>query len=169
MDIDSWRGNGVPQWSGFIDLAASTNAVLSSPGSSGGLNGGVFFVGSDVDISNQANWNTLLTPAAIGVNTVTGNFVGAKVFEFYQFAQSAYQVTIEDGVKEATGEASKDLIIYSDYQPWNGEGRTNRQILMEDVSSFNFGYSGETIFIQVCQESKTPTGVYSLCKEKVIF
>lgn len=163
VDIDGWRGAGTPLWSGLVDLnnPLTTNASLVSPGSLGAGAGAVFFIGSDVDIINQAAWNASMIPVNSAVGAITGPFAGRDVFEFYQFATSAYQISLE----------GTDLVLYSGYQPWNGQGRANRQLLMEDVRTFNFGYSGDILLIKVCMTDNdaTGTGEYVICKEKVVF
>jgi len=163
IDIDGWRGTGTPTWSGLVDLndPLTTNASLVSPGSTGAGNGAVFFIGSDVDILNQAAWDAAMIPVNSAGATLTGNYVGRDVFEFYQFATSAYQLSLE----------GTDLVLYSDYKPWNNEGRTNRQVLMQDVKTFTFGYSGDVLLVKVCVTDNDITGLgeYFICKEKVVF
>lgn len=165
IDIDGWRGTGTPQWSGLIDLnnPATIANSLVSPGSTGAGAGGAFFIGSNVDISNAASWAAVMTPVVSGagvLNAVT-TFLGQDVFEFYQFSKSAYRISLE----------GTDLVLYSGYQPWAGEAATNRQVLMEDVKTFVFGYSGDTLLVKVCVTDNDITGMgeYYICKEKVVF
>jgi len=169
VDLDGWRGVGTPLWSGLIDLnnGATNNASLVSPGSLGAGNGAVFFIGSDLDISSQASWDASMIPVNSVAGAITGNFVGQDVFEFYQFATTAYQVSLENVGADGNGE----LVLYSGYRPWAGETRANRQVLMEDVKTFNFGYSGDVLLIKVCVSDgdATGTGEYAICKEKVVF
>ena len=163
IDIDGWRSTGTPTWSGLVDLndPATTVASLVSPGSLGAGNGAAFFIGSDVDIFDQASWNAVMIPVNSGAGTLTGNFVGRDVFEYYQFSTSAYQVSLE----------GTDLVLYSNYKPWNNEGPANRQVLMEDVRTFVFGYSGDVLLIKLCVTDNDITGMgeYFVCKEKVVF
>ena len=173
VDLDGWRNAPAPLWSGFIDLAASTNAILSSPGSTNPGNGALFFIGSDVDLGANFGWNGVATqaqdmhPVTINAGTIvssnaTPTFVGVDVFEFYQFSRSAYQIDLEnDGT----------LVLYSGYQPWAGQGRANRQVLMENVTTFQFGSVGDILFVKVCVGDNGVTGLgeYSVCKEKVVF
>jgi len=176
IDMDGWRSTGAPQWSGLIDLdpAASTAVSLSSPGSQYTATGAIFFIGSNVDLGANFGWdgtailnqNGSMHPVQIVGNTIVptvGDFTEATdgVFEFYQFSKSAYAVSLE----------GNDLVLYSGYQPWNGEGMANRRVLMENVKSFQFASVGDTIIVQVCLTDHNAAGVgeYSICKEKVVF
>ncbi len=182
-DIDGWRGITTapidPDWSGFIDLEASTNTSLVSPTSSlneGGL--GLFFIGSNVDLNSSAfGWDgtDLTTSGASGSMKVvdmagtaitltnSDDFNGTDVYEYYQLAREAYAVSLE-------GTA---LYLYDSYAPWLGEQANvnNRSLIMENVSSFKFTSMGDILVIQVCVSDNNATGVgeYAICKEKVVF
>ncbi len=72
-DIEGFRGNTAPLWSGIIDLEASTNSDLNSPGTDTGdaddlisaLSDGdsnfnssaLYFIGSNSDITTGYGWN----------------------------------------------------------------------------------------------------------------
>ncbi len=163
IDSDGWRSTGTPLWSGFVDLRApaTTNVSLVSPGSIGAGNGAVFFIGSNVDIASNADWNAAMIPVNIGAGVVTGNFAGQDIYEFYQFSKSAYAVELKD----------TNLTLYSGYQPWNGGSMSNGQVLMEDVTTFQFRSLGDSLMIQVCVSDDNVSGLgeYSICKEKVVF
>ncbi len=190
-DIDGWRGTTTPEWSGFIDLSASSVGTLNSPGTTvgtgiiPGTDLGLFFIGSNVDLNNSAfGWDgtniktsTTLTHADIAIHPVTFNgsaitsamttatdFTGSDVYEYYQLSRSAY----------AVGLVGTDLNFYYGYQPWLGQtASTNAtsQLIMENVSSFKFTSMGDIMIIQVCVSDGNITGVgdYSVCKEKVVF
>ena len=163
FDIDGWRGTGTPLWSGLVDLndPATTNTSLVSPGSLGAGAGAVFFIGSDVDANDLASWRAIMIPATSNAGTLTGAFAGHDVFEFYQFATSAYQISQE----------GTELVLYSGYKPWAGENRANRRVLMDDVLTFTFGYSGDILLVKLCLSDNNITGLgdYGICKEKVVF
>ena len=97
----------------------------------------------------------------------TNNFTGEYVYEYYQLAWTAYAVGISD--YDSTTKTGT-LMLYYDYQPWQGETYNNGKssIVMEDVSSFQFTASGTVIKIQVCVNNELMED-YSLCKEKTIF
>lgn len=166
IDSDGWRDTGTPLWSGFIDLrnAATTATSLVSPGSSATAgSGALFFIGSNVDIGTNADWNNAMIPVTVGTDVVTptASLLGQDVYEFYQFSKSAYAVEL----------VNKQLILYSGYQPWNGGSMTNGQVLMEDVTTFQFRSLGDSLMIQVCVSDNDVSGLgeYSICKEKVVF
>jgi len=181
MDIDGWRSSGAPLWSGFIDLSASTATQLSSPGSGSAGSGALFFIGSDVDLTSNFGWGgainnqsasmhpVSISDGIITSDTASGDFSQAAggVYEFYEFSQYAYAVSLE----------GDKLYFYYNYQPWKGQnmdtaaGADHKQLIMENVSTFNFTNVGDILVIQVCtsDEDITGEGEYSICKEKLVF
>ncbi|WP_373033583.1 type II secretion system protein [Sulfurovum sp.] len=181
VDIDGWRGttgNTNPDWSGFIDLQASSIGSLNTPGTQLPTgSGALFFIGSDVDLSSNFGWTGAISDqtAAIHPVTISGtsitssngdDFNGTDVYEYYQFSKTAYAVHL-DGT---------DLKFYYEYQPWDGDnidtpGVRSEALIMENVSSFKFTSIGDILVIQVCVTDANVTGVgdYSVCKEKVVF
>ena len=183
-DIDGWRGTAStsPNWNGFIDLEASTNTTLNTPGSLATHNQtgwGLFFIGSNVDLNSSAfGWDgtnlTNIAPSSSSMKVVdiagtsitrtnSGNFDGSDVYEYYQLAETAYAVSLE----------GRDLYLYDSYAPWLGQQANvnNRSLIMENVSSFKFTSMGDILVIQVCISDNNVTGVgeYAVCKEKVVF
>ncbi|DAB28246.1 MAG: protein containing prepilin-type N- cleavage/methylation domain protein [Sulfurimonas sp. RIFOXYD12_FULL_33_39] len=189
-DIEGLRGDSMPLWSGIIDLGLSSAATLKSPGtdttaldalidalSDGGSSisdAAIYFVGSDSDINNYG-WNgvaladhntSVMHPINAGavdefISGIGGvDFSGVDIYEYYQLAWSAYAVELANG----------NLILYYDYQPWNGESYTNGKstVIMEDVSTFQFIGIGSIVKIQICTKTALVND-YSLCKEKTIF
>ncbi len=207
-DIESFRGNSLPLWSGIIDLDDSNATLLDSPetnttalndmikilanytvvGDTTINNAAIYFVGSDSDINNYGwdfadtaftDQSKVMHPIKTGGtpnlliprNANTGadnNFTGIDVFEYYQLAWTAYAVGISD--YNATGNNTGTLMLYYDYQPWEGEeyNTSKSEILMENVSTFQFKSVGSLLKIQVCVNSDVVED-YSLCKEKTIF
>ena len=82
---------------------------------------------------------------------------------------TAYAVSIEDW----EGDGDNDLVLYYDYQPWEGETYNNAtgELLLENVDTFKFQGVGDMIKLQVCVTDGNilGDGGYSLCKEKAIF
>lgn len=193
-DIDGFRGNKWPLWSGIIDLDASTATLLNSPGTDTATldaqiqilshnsgtsinNSAIYFIGSDNDITRYG-WDGALTDHNTSVMhpiNSTGNidefasgivgvdFNGTDIYEYYQLAWTAYAVE-----HNAT---SRDLTLYYDYQPWEGESYTSGQeaLIMQNVSTFRFKAIGSVVKIQVCVDANITDGGYSICKEKTIF
>lgn len=183
VDIDGWRGisSTAPEWSGFIDLAASSaTSLISQATSTSSDDMAIFFIGSNVDLNSSAfGWDGTDIGTQVGVamhpitittaNTLTtsdGDFTNVDVYEYYQLAKTAYAVSLENG----------NLYLYHDYQPWSGDqisvtdDRT-QSLIMENVTSFKFTPMGDIMIIQVCVGDNNVTGVgeYSICKEKVVF
>jgi len=63
-----------------------------------------------------------------------------------------------------------DLKLYYDYQPWDGENYTNgkSQILIRNVSVFNFTGSGSSIRLKLCQRENIGEITVNSCKEKAV-
>ncbi|MCX6077809.1 MAG: prepilin-type N-terminal cleavage/methylation domain-containing protein [Campylobacterales bacterium] len=193
-DIDGLRGNSdssLPTWSGVIDLDLSNKTTIFSPetntteldelidtlsdGGSSINDAALYFVGSSSDITTGYGWNgtpisdqnRTMHPIIGGATfaSTDGNF--SEIYEYYQLAWSAYAVSIEN--YDTTTKMST-LVLYYDYQPWNGENYTNGKsaTIMENVSSFRFMAIGSLVKIQVCAKSDL-VEEYSLCKEKTIY
>ena len=188
VDIDGWRGTVTtkPQWSGFIDLAASTSNVLNSPETNvTDSELGIFFIGSNVDLNSSAfGWDgtdlrnlasqsgAAIHPVDFATTSITSamtaapNFSNTDVYEYYELARTAYAVEFdEDG---------RQLIFHYEYQPWLGEtasADSTSALIMDNVTSFKFTSMGDIMVIQVCVGDDNVTGVgeYSICKEKVVF
>jgi len=194
-----------PNWSGIIDLRdpTTTSTVLKSPetnttqinrlikvlsdNGSDVNDTALYFVGSDSNIKTGYGWDgvalsdqngSVMHPVRqngtvdqfVPINGLTGadnNFIGVDVYEYYQLSWSAYAVEHNT--------TTNDLIIYYDYQPWQGENYKNgkSQIIMQNVSTFRFKAVGSVVKIQVCVKSDIidggSSGGYSLCKEKTVF
>jgi len=187
-----------PLWSGIIDMDNSDATHLASPGtdtsainamigvlshgSGTGINNtALYFVGSNSN-KNQYGWtiphgafidqSQAMHPIQTDVNVSVfqpkvGTFSGVDVYEYYQLAWTAYAVGI-DNYDNAKGEGT--LKIWYDYQPWEGEDYNNSksEVIMENVSTFQFRAVGSVMKIQVCVKSDLVED-YSLCKEKTIF
>ncbi len=188
VDIDGWRGTTTtkPQWSGFIDLAASTSNVLNSPETNvTDSDLGIFFIGSNVDLNSSAfGWDgtdlsnlasqssAAIHPVDFATASITSamaaapDFSNTDVYEYYELARTAYAVEFdEDG---------RQLIFHYEYQPWLGETASTDStsaLIMDNVTSFKFTSMGDIMVIQVCVGDDNVTGVgeYSICKEKVVF
>ncbi len=185
MDVDGWRGSTagstLPEWSGFIDLTASTPTALVSQGTSTSADDmAIFFIGSNVDLNSSAfGWDGTDIGTQVGVamhpitittanilTTTDGNFTNVDVYEYYQLAKTAYAVSLE----------GRNLFLYHDYQPWSGDqisvpSERTQSLISDDVTSFKFTPMGDIMIIQVCVGDNNVTGVgeYSICKEKVVF
>ena len=193
-DIEGFRGNSLPNWSGIIDIDASTKTILNSPrtnttainnligilshGSGTGINNAaIYFIGSDSDIDNYGWDGMALTDHNTSVmhrinSTAADEFIsgiGGVDFsgsDVYEYYQLAW--TAYAVVHSADG----NLTLHYDYQPWEGESYlsagTKKDLLMQNVDTFRFKAIGSIVKIQVCVNTDLVEG-YSLCKEKTIF
>jgi len=183
VDTDGWSTSGAPEWSGLIDLspvttsglATSTTTSLSSPGTNVNTTGALFFIGAPIDLNNNFGYDgsavttqsESIHPVTIAGSAITSangsDFTNVDVYEFYQFAKTAYAVSFENN----------QLVLYYDYQPWDGESMTSgsHAVLVDDVKSFDFATIGDILIVQVCLTDNNAAGLgeYSLCKEKTIF
>ena len=199
VDVDGFRGTTTPNWSGVIDLNDSNGTTLVSPATntanvntlinvlsytnSSIANAALYFMNQSYIIGdwgysgNIADQNDTIHPIInSGIDTKwflpdTGanNFSGKDVFEYYQLAWSAYAVVLED---YNTTTNIGNLVLYYDYQPWEGESyATNGKsaTIMENINSFRFRPVGSLIKIQVCAKSDLTNEEYAICKEKTIY
>ena len=196
-DIDGFRGDSLPMWSGIIDLRhPNTNeSVLVSPGTNTGAlntlievlsNGGsdindsaLYFIGSDSDIKTGYGWDGNLT----AINTQNGamhpiHSVNGQPTQFAPALGDFTGIDVYEYYQLAWSAyavvhtpADGNLTLYYDYQPWQGDGYANangKVVLMENVDTFRFRAVGSIVKIQVCVKTDL-MGDYSLCKEKTIF
>lgn len=181
VEIDDLRSTGAPKWTGLIDLdpSVSTNTALNTPGGAyaSDIEGAIFFIGSDVDLTSNFGWGTAINDQSAAIHPVIingttirpdgGDFSEALggVYEFYQFSTSAYGIYLD--------EVNKKLYFYHDYKPWKGDKMSGaeHELIMDDVKSFEFTSLGDILIIQVCvtDDDATGLGEYSICKEKVVF
>lgn len=190
-DVDGMRGITTAYWSGLLDLddGGTTATALLSPatnlasvatnianlGGEGIADAAIHFV-RGVQDPLGFGWNGL--PANIfersihpitggNGNTLTGTFNNAEVFEFYKLAWSAYAIVHD---------ANNNLWLYYNYQPWRGQdlGDGAKQLIMQNVSSFQFRPVDDLLKIQVCVHSGgivdgNSDQEYAICKEKTVF
>lgn len=91
------------------------------------------------------------------------------ITERYKLAWSAYTIAPED----TNGDGLHDLILYSNYQPWNGDSyldpTTTRKILMPNVTVFKFSENGGVINFKLCASENIGQDFnVTTCKQKVV-
>jgi len=201
----AWSGfidvDNVPAGVAFLESPGTdtgdVNAIIQNlrPTGSGTTiaNAAIFFTGANADVQNDFGWDgiaegTQNNTAAhritdVGSANVTElvdslgvSFAGADIYEQYKLSWTAYGVRIED----FDGDGDNDLVLYHDYQPWEGETipippavTTGRNLLLENISTFKFTAIGDVVRIQVCVDEQDALargdGGYSICKEAAIF
>ncbi|MDM5271236.1 prepilin-type N-terminal cleavage/methylation domain-containing protein [Sulfurovum sp. zt1-1] len=183
-----------PAWSGYADVTASTKDSLSTPGSRLGALGNIIsnLSSGNSGIANSAilfpdTFDAYTVGYAGGVSaenihrvslgndtTLTLNAIAGSrtIKEHYQLAWTAYAVVPENQHTMPGTEGDVwDLRLYYDYQPWEGENYTNgkSQILIRNVSVFNFTGSGSTIRLKLCQRENIGENLtINSCKEKAV-
>lgn len=196
-DMENWRGLTKPAWSGIADLNASSNSTISTPdtniteinttisvlsdSNSSIADAAIYFIGSNSDANSSYGWQgSAVSNVGAAVHHITsattnsldGNFSNVDLYEYYQLAWTANAVSLEDDGK---GNGTYDLMYHYNYQPWLGERynspTTKKQVIMENVPTFQFRAVGSMIKVQVCVKSDLINNEegYALCKEKTIF
>lgn len=166
-DNDSFQAissdtNRQPGWSGFCDVAASSDTVLSTPGSN--------FTLANAIQSNLGGSGTFSVyfpgdpTAHFGTgagSTITLTTAAARIVERYKLSWTSYALVVESG----------DLYLYYNFSPTIGAtiGAT-KSLLLKSVSNFKFETRGQTTRIKLCGEESIGSGnTLSSCKEKAVF
>jgi len=154
-DIDGFRGNTTPSWSGIIDLntSISSTTLLKTPGTNTNLvnsiisalsNSGsdindsaIYFVGSDSDVQTGYGWNgctlndqngSVMHPIKSTANPdefASGNADDFNQTDVYEYYQLAWTAYAVGISDYDDASATGTLKLYYDYQPWNGEKYTD--------------------------------------------
>ncbi|MCB4743256.1 MAG: prepilin-type N-terminal cleavage/methylation domain-containing protein [Sulfurovum sp.] len=156
-----------PGWSGFIDLQASSERQLITPGSNlnlvttvvsnlGGVvanNTYIYFPdGTFYQIANIDNQTIHLNGSGIPS--------GSNMYERYKLAWSSYAITIENG----------DLFLYYNFMPTPmARLGDNKSLLLKNVTNFRFKGNEGSLRIKICKEEPIGDSTVHTCKEKVIF
>ncbi len=162
----------------------SNNSVASNISSID--NAAIYFIGSNSDIKTDYGWSIPANITTINAqegamhpikkgsdptfleDDTTSDFSGTEIFEYYKLAWTAYAVVLSD---------DGNLTLHSNYQPWEGENYTQaikKDLLMQNVDTFQFMANGSIIKIQICifsdllKDTQEDMG-YSICKEKTIY
>ena len=89
------------------------------------------------------------------------------ITERYKLAWSAYAIVPQD----PDGDGLNDLVLYSNYQPWNNETYLNgtQNLLMPNVTIFKFSETGGVIRFKLCAAENIGEDFnVTTCKEKVV-
>ena len=195
-DNDGFSATNPPGWSGFADLDASLFATISSTGSDfttestvltnlGIASPAIVFIANRYDDDNSTytaqclhdrTGNGCIFPVTLAGSTMTftggGKRTAGKMLysEFYQLAGSAY-IVVPENPHTILGTNVWDLILYSQYQPWDGEryDSTSGQLIAKNVSVFRFKEEANSLRIKICSiEQISDVDKISLCKEKAV-
>lgn len=197
-DIDNFRGNRLPNWSGIMDLDDGNATNLRSPdtnttaindfvsilsyGTKGIADTAIYFVGSNSDVNTSYGWahdgvgitdhNSSMHPVTTGIalTDFSSSITGVDFsgVDIYEYYKLAWTAYAVE-----LDQVDGNLTLYYDYQPWNGESYKDNGIksslIMQNVSSFQFRSVGSLIKVQVCVKSKLINEEYSICKEKTVY
>lgn len=191
-DIDGFRGNSRPFWSGIADLDAGVaGRIDSSETNTTALNAlitilsdanstlddaALYFIGSSSDIETGYGWDGNITTinqqraSMHPINFIPGDLTSfypdhnnfTDVYEYYKLAWTANAIVLSN---------DGNLTFHTNYQPWEGEdynASTQQNLLMQNVDTFQFMAIGSIVKIQVCVATDL-VEEYSLCKEKTIY
>jgi hypothetical protein len=115
-----------------------------------------------------------------GDNILTFQDGGADktIIEQYYLAWTAYAIGPRKKDSNVTTD-NFDLMLYYNYQPWLVKGgsleafddnTTQKQLIVDNVSTFRFTQTGNTVQIKLCVQDGNKTGTpIGFCKEKAVF
>lgn len=148
FDIDGWLGN---QWSGIVNLDDSNETNLSSPGTLATAAGNeIFFVGSNIG-STLLQYYTVTPGANTLSGTVTNEFSGIDVYEYYQMTSGDHNITRSGTTLTMDGQLLTDDV-----------GTDSGDFLVEKL--------GDGIHIHLCLEKTgNPLMEGKVCKDKFVF
>ncbi|MCF6201545.1 MAG: type II secretion system GspH family protein [Hydrogenimonas sp.] len=194
-DDEGFKGinnNGLPIWSGFADVNASTADSIITPGSTlteeddiikdlsndgASINDAAIIfpvVAQDFDISkfgwygNDSDYVFNVINSGDEVLNITDSTQPSLIYERYKLVWTAYAIAPQplDCIDDC------NLTLYWNYQPWQGDifnNANSRSLLAENVTTFKFRQDGDVIRLKLCIKGKIVDKNVSVCKEKVVF
>jgi len=192
-----------PGWSGFCDVDASSATTVKTPGSdlnfawsvTGNLypnmsNPAIFFRSPNYTTTQTYNPKSCLgmtdanTSCISSVSKIDGTTLqfdstaaarpGKRIVEHYKLAATAYALCPKDN-----GDGTFDLILFYDYQPWEGERLTQSNCgdttiphatLATDLTVFKFAQAGNIFRFKICSREKLGEADHNItsCKERAV-
>jgi len=163
-----------PGWNGFCDVndSALGGNSISTPGSNLNLASNIITnLGGAIGtaaIFYEAN-NTLqrrgVSAAGTAGETITLDGAVNTISEHYKLAWTSYALEAQAG---------GDLVLHYNFNPQRGVAVANAssQILLRNVSTFEFRGDGRTIRFKICTREDLGDGLdvgIAICKEKAVF
>ncbi|MGD9971337.1 MAG: prepilin-type N-terminal cleavage/methylation domain-containing protein [Sulfuricurvum sp.] len=176
-------------YSGFVDMARSINPSLYTPDT----------VKADLENNQSAKWGSFTAPQialsfagafetgesaepypvsipADNQITFTGT-VPSAIYEKYYLVDSAYAVTRKENAPSCGGKTdgykNGDLLLFSNYRPWNGDTLCNGDVSLLDtrVSAFGAHILNGTLRLGIEKNYilKGSPNPIRLSKQKVVF
>jgi prepilin-type N-terminal cleavage/methylation domain-containing protein len=191
-----WDGSKIQAgWSGFIDRSTITTSSLTTLGSNLDYanqiisslsyslvdltSGGVALITPrdiEEDITSYS-WYTTAPPqknyyivSGYSGNTLTGtDFDNITNTDRYYLSWTAYALDLNN---------SRDLNLYYNYRPWNGNIYTSglRALMLKNVTLFTFWQVNSTLWFKICVDSNNTDNIsesnssnYGFCKERFVY
>jgi len=187
-DDDSFSAYRKPSWSGLADLKNCTSTTISTPGSvidksdniiknlkGAGLSDAILLFPGEFSADTLGYKNSTGATDVIAVTGGSGetlnvsDMTGKTINEHYKLAWTSYAV-----VPVANTNGSYDLELRYNFQPWTGNSSefydttTNKQILLRNVTVFQFTSTASTLRFKICQQEKIVNSFITTCKEKAV-
>jgi len=162
-----------PGWNGFadVDAWATGSKLISTPGSNlalattiiGNLSNSTRTLANAVLYFPSPTLGLTAHPVASGTgDTITLVAAPASIVEHYKLAWSSYAL-VADG----------NLTLYYNFSPTIGQvfsAATPNQVLLRNVSTFEFRGDGRTIRFKICVDEEIGEDFnITICKEKAVF
>jgi len=198
IDMEGYRSNATPNWSGIIDLnntnADANNLVtpqtdtdkitdlinILSYGDKTINNAVIYFMGANSDIDGYGWDGNAITDQSKVLHPIEASASSSDVLkprggdfsgvDVYEYYKLAWTANSVRIENINSDTNTFNLEFYFDYQPWDGETYEDAKhfTLMKNISTFRFTAIGSIIKIQICAKTSLKEE-YSLCKEKTIF
>jgi prepilin-type N-terminal cleavage/methylation domain-containing protein len=191
-----------PGWSGFCDVDASSATTVKTPGSDldfawnvmgnlfPGMNSPAIFFRDQMYsrtvaydpkqcmgmVSNDTSCISSVSKSDATTLTFNAPASGRpfkRIAEHYKLAATAYAICPKDN-----GDGTFDLILFYDYQPWEGErlsgsgcnyGNIKHNTIISNVTVFKFAEAGNTFRFKLCvREDIGGDCNITSCKERAI-
>ena len=170
--------NRLPGWSGFCDVDAfSPRAnIISTPASNLALANTIITnlsAGNPKTLASASLYFPTISQglvsnpiinfnnAAVPNPTITLNARPAAITEHYKLAWTSYALQAVNG----------NLTLHYNFLPIRAVAIANQQseLLLRNVSTFEFTGDGQTIRFKICVQENTGAGLITICKEKAVF
>lgn len=156
-DIENFRADGsTPNWSGILDLDASSATTLNSPGTNTAKintliktlsygdsdisDAALYFIGSNNDVVSGYGWDGSLTqvdaqrgvmhPINVGANAdefISSTGTNFAGLDLWEYYKLAWTANAIVFTDDGSGKNKGTLTYYYDYQPWKDNGSGSAQ------------------------------------------
>jgi len=166
--FESLSATGLPGWSGFCDLNASSDTALTTPGSNLS-HASTIIANLEGNISNSAVFFPYENGQEHNISSVAGNTITlspavSTIYERYKLAWTSYALEVN---------GNNDLILHYNFAPAKGANiGGSSAILLHNVTNFRFKGSEGALRVKICKSERVGADINATvhtCKEKVIF